>query len=120
MIAEPKTGSPSQANPCCNVACTELPQELTGAAGIFKALSDESRLRILRALARHGELCECNMVPSFGLSQPTISYHLKILRQAGLIRSRRQGQWVYHRLEGNALLRAIRSLTSIQDIEGNQ
>lgn len=120
MIAGPKPEADQQPNPCCDVATPESPQGLTSAVAIFKALSEETRLRILRTLARYGELCECNIVPSFGLSQPTISYHLKVLRDAGLVRSRRQGQWVYYRLDANALLKAVHYIATIQDIERHQ
>ena len=102
-------------DPCCGIA--ELKPETTGhlehSAAIFKALSDPTRLRILRAISRMRELCECNIVPSFGLTQPTISYHLKVLREAGLVQSERRGQWVYHRVNQKALLGAVRDLTEI-------
>ena len=49
----------------------------------------------------------------FGLTQPTINYHLKLLREAGLIESERRGQWVYHRVNSKALLGAVRDLTGI-------
>lgn len=120
MIAHPRADTQRRPDPCCDVAAPEPPHGLAAAAALFKALSDETRLRILRTLARYGELCECNIVPSFGLSQPTISYHLKVLREAGLIQSRRQGQWVYHSLDPKALLRAISDLTAIQCIDGHQ
>ncbi len=103
------------ANPCCGIA--ELHPEgaegLAATAGIFKALSDETRLAILKAISGMGELCECNIVPAFGLSQPTISYHLKVLREAGLVQSERRGQWVYHRVSPRALLGVVRHLTEI-------
>ncbi len=101
--------------PCCGIA--EIKPEAGGhlehCAALFKALSDGTRLRILQAISRVSELCECNIVPSFGLSQPTISYHLKVLREAGLIRSERRGQWVYHSVNQKAVLGAVRDLTDI-------
>ncbi len=101
--------------PCCGIA--EIKANAGGhlehCAALFKALSDETRLRILQAISRVSELCECNIVPSFGLSQPTISYHIKILREAGLIRSERRGQWVYHTVNQKALLGAVRDLTDM-------
>ncbi len=101
--------------PCCGIA--EIKPEAGGhlehTAALFKALSDPTRLRILQAISRVSELCECNIVPSFGLSQPTISYHIKVLREAGLIRSERRGQWVYHTVNQKALLGAVRDLTEI-------
>jgi ArsR family transcriptional regulator len=82
-------------------------------AAMFKALGDPTRLRILKTISHMNELCECNIVPAFGLSQPTISYHLKVLREAGLITSERRGQWVWHRVNQGAFLNAVRSLTEI-------
>ncbi len=104
-----------RAAPCCGIAelLPEGAEGLRHVAATFKALCDETRLKILQAISRTGELCECNIVPSFGLSQPTISYHLKVLREAGLIRSDRRGQWVYHRVNSKALLGAVRHLTEI-------
>jgi ArsR family transcriptional regulator, arsenate/arsenite/antimonite-responsive transcriptional repressor len=64
---------------------------------LFRALSDESRLRIVALLA-HGELCVCHVEEALGLSQPTVSRHLGVLRTAGVVDSRRDGSWVYYRL----------------------
>lgn len=88
-------------------------QDVASAAAAFKALSDETRLRILSAISHMNEMCECNIVPVFGLSQPTISYHLKVLREAGLITSERRGQWVWHRVNQKAVLNAVRQLSEI-------
>lgn len=109
--------SPPTKIPCCEVAEQHFHVDendgTSGAAAVFKALSDATRLRILRAIADMQELCECNIVPAFGLSQPTISYHLKLLREAGLLVSERRGQWVYHRVNAKAVLGAVRQLTEI-------
>ncbi|MFE9613077.1 ArsR/SmtB family transcription factor [Streptomyces sp. NPDC006012] len=69
-------------------------------AKVFKALGDPVRLRLLSMIASQagGEICVCDLTPAFDLSQPTISHHLKLLRQAGLIDSERRGTWVYYRL----------------------
>jgi ArsR family transcriptional regulator len=101
--------------PCCGIAeiKPEAGEHLDHSAALFKALSDPTRLRILRAISQMKELCECNIVPAFGLSQPTISYHLKVLRETGLISSQRRGQWVYHTVNQKALLGAVRDLTDI-------
>ena len=61
------------------------------------ALSDENRLRMLYAL-RHGELCVCQLIELMGLSPSTVSKHLSILRDAGLLDSRKNGRWVYYRM----------------------
>jgi ArsR family transcriptional regulator len=101
--------------PCCGIAAIkpESGEHLEHSAALFKALSDPTRLRILRAISRLGELCECNIVPGFDLKQPTISYHIKILREAGLIQSQRRGQWVYHTVNQKTVLGAVRDLTEI-------
>ncbi|WP_353943431.1 metalloregulator ArsR/SmtB family transcription factor [Streptomyces sp. HUAS MG91] len=65
---------------------------------VFKALGDPVRLRLLSMIASQagGEVCVCDLTPAFDLSQPTISHHLKLLRQAGLIDCERRGTWVYY------------------------
>ncbi|WP_030755540.1 ArsR/SmtB family transcription factor [Streptomyces sp. NRRL F-5135] len=67
-------------------------------AKVFKALGDPIRLRLLSMIASRagGEVCVCDLTPAFDLSQPTISHHLKLLRQAGLIDCERRGTWVYY------------------------
>jgi ArsR family transcriptional regulator len=101
--------------PCCGIAKLkpENADHLQHSAAVFKALSDPTRLRILHAISQMSELCECNIVPTFNLSQPTISYHIKVLREAGLVQSERRGQWVWHRVNQKALLGAVRDLTEI-------
>ena len=115
MTTELETKPKPASEPCCGIADLhpEGSEGLAATAAIFKALSDETRLRILTAISNLGELCECNIVPSFGLSQPTISYHLKVLREAALVQSERRGQWVYHRVNHRAVLAAVRHLTEI-------
>jgi ArsR family transcriptional regulator len=73
-------------------------EEAAGLAKVFKALGDPVRLRLLSMIASRdgGEICVCDLTPAFNLSQPTISHHLKLLRQAGLIDCERRGTWVYY------------------------
>ncbi len=66
---------------------------------ITKALADENRIRTLLAL-RKGELCVCQITELFGLAPSTISKHLSILSQAGLVESRKDGRWIYYKLPG--------------------
>ncbi|NLN45114.1 MAG: winged helix-turn-helix transcriptional regulator [Clostridiaceae bacterium] len=68
------------------------------AAVLFKALSDETRLRIVELVAR-GEKCACDLLEAFQLTQPTISYHMKILCDAGLVRARKDGAWMRYTLD---------------------
>ncbi|QLE75138.1 helix-turn-helix transcriptional regulator [Streptomyces rectiverticillatus] len=74
--------------------------QATELAKVFKALGDPVRLRLLSLIASRagGEVCVCDLTPAFDLSQPTISHHLKLLREAGLIASERRGTWVFYRL----------------------
>ena len=74
-------------------------------ATAFKALGDPVRLRLLSLVASHegGEACVCDISGSFDLSQPTISHHLKILREAGVLDCERRGTWVYYRVVTPAL-----------------
>ena len=69
-------------------------------ARVFKALGDPVRLQLLSMIASRagGEVCVCDLTPAFELSQPTISHHLRLLREAGLIEGERRGTWVYYRL----------------------
>ncbi|OPC77902.1 transcriptional regulator [Embleya scabrispora] len=87
---------------CCPTLLTAPLDEDRAAdlARVFKALGDPVRLRLLSMIASRagGEICVCDLTPAFDLSQPTISHHLKLLKQAGLIASERRGTWVYYRL----------------------
>ncbi|MBA8956110.1 ArsR/SmtB family transcription factor [Actinomadura namibiensis] len=76
-------------------------------ARVFKALSDPVRLRLLNLIASSegGEACVCDLTGPFELTAPTISHHLKVLRQAGLIDGERRGTWVYYRVVPERLTR---------------
>lgn len=91
-----------QQDACCPGLLTAPLDEDQAAelARVFKALGDPVRLRLLSMIASRagGEVCVCDLTPGFDLSQPTISHHLKLLKQAGLIDSERRGTWVYYRL----------------------
>src|SRR6266480_2043566 len=69
----------------------------------FKALADPTRVAIVNSLSAADEVCVCNLTETFDLSQPTISHHLKILREAGLVESTRRGTWAYYRLVPEAI-----------------
>jgi ArsR family transcriptional regulator len=107
-----RTEEQAPAASCCPLGAVRdgAGEHLEHSAAVFKALADPTRLRLLKAVAAADETCECYLVPTFPLSQPTISYHLKVLREAGLITSERRGQWVYHRVNPKAVLSAARDL----------
>jgi ArsR family transcriptional regulator, arsenate/arsenite/antimonite-responsive transcriptional repressor len=73
-------------------------------AAIAKALSDPVRLQLVDVLRKHaGQVCVCELVPLFDLSQPTVSHHLKVLRDAGIVGSERRGLWAYYYVVPDAL-----------------
>ena len=73
-------------------------------AELAKALADPVRLQLVDVLRRHaGEVCVCELIPLFDLSQPTISHHLKVLREAGVVDSERRGLWAYYYVRPEAL-----------------
>ena len=78
-----------------------------GLAQVFKALADPVRLRLVSLIGAHqgGEACVCELTTAFALTQPTISHHLKVLREAGIIDGERRGTWVYYWLVPAALER---------------
>jgi len=94
--------------PCCPPLAHEpLTQDWAGdLARMFKALGDPVRLRLLSMVASHdgGEACVCDLTPAFDLSQPTISHHLRVLREAGLLECERRGTWVFYRVVPAALV----------------
>ena len=75
----------------------------------FKALSDPARLRLLSLIASCGEVCACELVDTVGISQPTVSHHLKVLHDAGLLERQRRGKWVHYKIASGAFdgLRAV-------------
>lgn len=76
----------------------------SAAAALFKALADPHRLAILATLGSMAdEVCVCDFTSALPLNQPTVSHHLKVLREAGLVTSERRGTWVYYRLAPAAL-----------------
>jgi ArsR family transcriptional regulator len=84
-------------------------------APAFKALGDPVRLQLMSMIASapDGEVCVCDLTPAFDLSGPTISHHLKTLREAGLVDAQRRGTWVYYRPRPE-ILRQLASLLAVQ------
>ena len=72
-------------------------------AALAKALADPIRLRLVDVLRRHaGQVCVCELTPLFDVSQPTVSHHLKVLRDAGLVGVERRGLWAYYYVQPDA------------------
>ena len=76
---------------------------LDEATKLFKSLADETRLSIIRQLAEQHEVCACDFQACCDLAQPTVSHHLKVLREAGLVNTERRGLWVYYTLNRDKL-----------------
>jgi ArsR family transcriptional regulator len=96
---------------CCSPGAPPLPDEQAERlAGCFRALGDPTRVAIVNRLASSGEVCVCDLVETFDLSQPTISHHLKVLREAGLVDARRRGTWAYYRVVPEAMEGLARTL----------
>jgi ArsR family transcriptional regulator len=88
---------------CCLPPRDVTSADFTNAATLFKAISDPSRLVILAWLQRaEDDVCVCDFTGALPLNQPTVSHHLKILRDAGLVTCERRGTWVYYRLAPEA------------------
>jgi ArsR family transcriptional regulator len=108
--------APVQTLACCSPL---IRQPLTRAdaeriAPLLKALADPARLRLLSLVASHdgGEACVCELNDAFDLSQPTISHHLKVLHEAGLLEREKRGIWVYYRVRTEAMA-ALGELISV-------
>ena len=99
--------TPVEAVACCSPVTREpLSAEAADRiAPLLKALADPVRLRLLSLVASHadGEACVCDLNDAFELSQPTISHHLKVLHEAGLLGRDKRGVWVYYRVDTDAL-----------------
>jgi ArsR family transcriptional regulator len=108
---------------CCPpLAQGRVPAETaTVLAPAFKALGDPVRLQLMSmiASAKDGETCVCDLTPAFDLTGPTISHHLKTLREAGLVDAERRGTWVYYRARPQ-ILRQLAALLSIEPTSATQ
>ena len=91
---------------CCEpVVYPDIERDQAGRiAEVAKALGDPVRMQLVDVLRRHaGKVCVCELVPLFDLSQPTVSHHLKKLRDAGIVGSEREGLWAYYYVKPEAL-----------------
>jgi ArsR family transcriptional regulator len=101
----PKTKRASGERCCDPVVYPDVEREhASRMAQVAKALGDPVRLQLVDVLGKHaGKVCVCELVPLFDLSQPTVSHHLKVLREAGIVGSERQGLWAYYFVIPDAL-----------------
>lgn len=85
-------------------------------ANYFKVLSDPNRLEIIELLLK-GETCECTLLDNLPISQPTLSYHLKLINEVGLTKTKRNGNWIKHYVDRSKLNEMIDYLTKLRDME---
>jgi ArsR family transcriptional regulator, arsenate/arsenite/antimonite-responsive transcriptional repressor len=101
---------------CCAPLAREplTAEQAVDLSRLFKSMADPVRLRLLSLIASHagGEACVCDLTDAFDLTAPTISHHLKVLREAGLITGERRGTWVYYRVHPEVLARLSAVLQS--------
>ena len=99
--------SPTESVACCSPLSREplSQRQAEQVAPLLKALADPARLRLMSLVASHdgGEACVCDLSDAFDLSQPTISHHLKVLHEVGLLDREKRGVWVYYRARTEAL-----------------
>ena len=102
---------------CCGAlaAPTLSDDEAAATADVFKALADPARVRIVNVLATSGDpVCVCDLTAPVGLSQPTVSHHLKKLTDAGLLERKQRGKWAYFSLKADA----VAKLAAVVDMKG--
>lgn len=102
LTSPPPATSPAACCPPLAVRALDTDQA-AAVAPMFKALGDPVRLRLMSMIASSDEACVCDLTDAFELSGPTISHHLKVLREAGLVDGERRGTWVYYRARPAAL-----------------
>ncbi|WP_093618282.1 ArsR/SmtB family transcription factor [Actinoplanes philippinensis] len=116
MSKPPTVSSTAEDVPCCTpMAFERIPAEMSGTlAQAFKALGDPIRLQLMSMIASApgGEICVCDLTPAFTVSGTTISHHLKVLREAGLVDAERRASWVYYRPRP-ALMRQLSALLAV-------
>ncbi len=112
-----KSAVPEAESCCTPMAQTPIPSAAaTPLALAFKALGDPVRLQLMSMIASApgGEICVCDLTPAFDLSGPTISHHLKVLKESGLVTAERRASWVYYRPRP-ALMRQLSALLDIDE-----
>lgn len=88
-------------------------EDPTSEIDIFKAVADPSRLRILKLL-REGELCVCEIMTALKIRQSSTSHHLSVLKDAGLVKERRDGKWSYYRLSDGAVIELLKQAKALK------
>ena len=119
MLSRGETCEPSRSNPSSAALRSALPRSLTrkpiATAELFKALGDPARVRLVNLIATSGgAVCMCDLIEPVGLSQPTVSHHMKKLVDAGLVEREQRGKWAYFSLKRDA----VEKLAAVADLKG--
>lgn len=112
-MTKPTTITPSESTACCGGGMSRLDlDEATALANQLSAIADPVRLQMLSIIASStsGEVCACDFVGPIGKSQPTVSHHLKVLTEAGLVAGDKRGRWVWYRLSPGSVDEVVRTL----------
>lgn len=119
-MSMPSTRTVPVVRTCCDPDCISQVARTTfddavidRRSGQFSALGDETRLKILQLLGRHEALCVCEIQEAFDVGQPTISHHLKLLRDADLVDVERRGTWAYYSLRRDTLKALMQELVTV-------
>ncbi|MGN1202485.1 MAG: ArsR/SmtB family transcription factor [Eubacterium sp.] len=94
-----------------------MKNKYTETAEIFKAFCDENRIRILEML-QTGEKCGCRLLEELKVTQPTLSHHMKILCNSGIVEGRKEGKWTHYRISADGRNKALKLLKEITSING--
>lgn len=99
MNASPAIEKTADVAPCCVLGQAIDDEVAQGLAKVFKALGDPTRVKLMSMIAgsSEGEMCVCDLTEPVGLSQPTVSHHMKLLVEAGLVAREQRGRWAYYR-----------------------
>ena len=92
--------------------CSDLMQNYELTAKVFKAFDDEKRLFIIEMI-KNGEICACEILENMKISQPTLSHHMKILCDSGIVNARKEGKWTYYSINNSGIQKAINLLKLI-------
>ena len=116
-VSSTVTAGPGEAVCCPPMTQNRIPAEAAGGlARAFKALGDPIRLQLMSMIASApgGEICVCDLTPAFTISETTVSHHLKVLRETGLVDSERRASWVYYRARP-AMMNQLAALLTTTD-----
>jgi len=85
---------------------------------VFKSLTDETRLRILKLL-ENGELCVCEIVAAINIVQPKVSFHLRTLKSAGVVKDAKHGKWIHYSLDESDIFKRFLLISILERLEGD-